>query len=714
MDGKSCCDLMSKLSVCGETQRIQLARPFCADPVVTLHTYPETPNQVTCSEDLSFLPFVSEHLVTENFYSEPCTFPYQMSHSNYHRSECSYGPAFIRKRNERERQRVKCVNEGYAKLRHHLPEEYVEKRLSKVETLRAAIKYISYLQSVLYSDSVVAEKKCPGAKPMLLIADHDRFLQVAAFAGMSHSTPDHRFCSAIPALDKFLCSSVSPCCRSSFVVHPAWIAEPRAPQRCQWLSHCLPSSGPAWKRLSPSGRSVGLDSNVPVLVRREQDGFYYRGTVKEETESDRGMFLVEFAKPPVSRGRHPVCVQKTGKDDILEYVNGMKHSLLPGDKVLAPWEPDMARYGPGTVLTGIETRDPLRASEDEEITVQFWNNKKVKLPRGVALWIPPSLWERVIEMIHMPFTSRMKPGDSLDTNSCIFSCSPKLALAPVCALHLLAKHCFPCSPCWPRFHCHCDGVCCLSAPARCLCCCHPHFGAWWPLPSRSLLFQSKTEETESSSEPSPHLLELEGPKQEEPAAVEASPPSSDSEWDLEPFPTESAVVDSADNSGSGCLEKPRLKGSARPEDKYWRRSHYKSHLSNSGPGTRSSTCRKDKSEPKAVSVVHMSHVTPTNRRAMFETIEQSPGGQLTVEEIPRDEDFKPSLGARRKILQYQKTKDIKRQERKQSDDKRKATCIEDYKVDNTDRVRKQRTHNKAERDMINENSINVQLMKFRS
>ncbi|XP_071665020.1 LOW QUALITY PROTEIN: uncharacterized protein C11orf16 homolog [Patagioenas fasciata] len=481
MDGKSCCDLMSKLSVCGETQRIQLARPFCADPVVTLHTYPETPNQVTCSEDLSFLPFVSEHLVAENFYSEPCTFPYQMSHSNYHRN-------------------------------------------------------------------------------------HNQFLQVAAFAGMSHSTPDHRFCSAIPALDKFLCSSVSPCCRSSFVVHPAWIAEPRAPQRCQWLSHCLPSSGPAWKRLSPSGRSVGLDSNVPVLVRREQDGFYYRGTVKEETESDRGMFLVEFAKPPVSRGRHPVCVQKTGKDDILEYVNGMKHSLLPGDKVLAPWEPDMARYGPGTVLTGIETRDPLRASEDEEITVQFWNDKKVKLPRGVALWIPPSLWERVIEMIHMPFTSRMKPGDSLDTNSCIFSCSPKLALAPVCALHLLAKHCFPCSPCWPRFHCHCDGVCCLSAPARCLCCCHPHFGAWWPLPSRSLLFQSKTEETESSSEPSPHLLELEGPKQEEPAAVEASPPSSDSEWDLEPFPTESAVVDSADNSGSGCLEKPRLKGSARPED----------------------------------------------------------------------------------------------------------------------------------------------------
>ncbi|XP_027666218.2 achaete-scute homolog 3 [Falco rusticolus] len=158
MDGKSYCNLMDKLSVCTEAQHIQLARPFGADPVVTFHVYPEMPNQVTCSEDLSFLPFTSEHLIAENFYSEPCTLPYQMLHSTYRRSEYSYGPAFIRKRNERERQRVKCVNEGYAKLRHHLPKEYLEKRLSKVETLRAAIKYISYLQSVLYSDSGAAEK----------------------------------------------------------------------------------------------------------------------------------------------------------------------------------------------------------------------------------------------------------------------------------------------------------------------------------------------------------------------------------------------------------------------------------------------------------------------------------------------------------------------------------------------------------------------------
>ncbi|KAL1774743.1 achaete-scute-like 4 [Sigmodon hispidus] len=57
--------------------------------------------------------------------------------------------AFLRQRNERERQRVRCVNEGYARLRQHLPAELVGQRLSKVETLRAAISYIKHLQELL-------------------------------------------------------------------------------------------------------------------------------------------------------------------------------------------------------------------------------------------------------------------------------------------------------------------------------------------------------------------------------------------------------------------------------------------------------------------------------------------------------------------------------------------------------------------------------------
>lgn len=58
-------------------------------------------------------------------------------------------PAFLRQRNERERQRVRCVNDGYARLRQHLPRELAGQRLSKVETLRAAISYIRHLQELL-------------------------------------------------------------------------------------------------------------------------------------------------------------------------------------------------------------------------------------------------------------------------------------------------------------------------------------------------------------------------------------------------------------------------------------------------------------------------------------------------------------------------------------------------------------------------------------
>uniref|UniRef100_A0A665XC56 Achaete-scute family bHLH transcription factor 5 n=1 Tax=Echeneis naucrates TaxID=173247 RepID=A0A665XC56_ECHNA len=70
-------------------------------------------------------------------------------HGHFSVYDCPFEPAFIQKRNERERQRVKCVNQGYAKLRDHLPGQSADKRLSKVETLRAAIRYIKYLQGLV-------------------------------------------------------------------------------------------------------------------------------------------------------------------------------------------------------------------------------------------------------------------------------------------------------------------------------------------------------------------------------------------------------------------------------------------------------------------------------------------------------------------------------------------------------------------------------------
>lgn len=58
---------------------------------------------------------------------------------------------FIRRRNERERVRVRNVNAGFERLRLHLPltPTQKDKRLSKVETLRLAIEYIKRLQEII-------------------------------------------------------------------------------------------------------------------------------------------------------------------------------------------------------------------------------------------------------------------------------------------------------------------------------------------------------------------------------------------------------------------------------------------------------------------------------------------------------------------------------------------------------------------------------------
>ncbi|GBM27580.1 hypothetical protein AVEN_97093-1 [Araneus ventricosus] len=55
----------------------------------------------------------------------------------------------VSRRNARERKRVRLVNLGFSTLRERVPPGAKNKKLSKVETLRAAIEYIGQLQSML-------------------------------------------------------------------------------------------------------------------------------------------------------------------------------------------------------------------------------------------------------------------------------------------------------------------------------------------------------------------------------------------------------------------------------------------------------------------------------------------------------------------------------------------------------------------------------------
>ncbi|ULT88229.1 hypothetical protein L5515_007281 [Caenorhabditis briggsae] len=76
--------------------------------------------------------------------------------------EDQFGPysSSVWKRNERERCRVRNVNDGYEKLRRHLPVHFDEKRISKVDTLRLAIRYIRHLDNLLKNPMHQYDCKC--------------------------------------------------------------------------------------------------------------------------------------------------------------------------------------------------------------------------------------------------------------------------------------------------------------------------------------------------------------------------------------------------------------------------------------------------------------------------------------------------------------------------------------------------------------------------
>ncbi|KAM3718335.1 Helix-loop-helix protein [Dirofilaria immitis] len=62
-------------------------------------------------------------------------------------------PHQVLRRNERERKRVQQVNLGFINLRDRVPHSATSKKLSKVETLREAARYIKHLQDLLQGTS---------------------------------------------------------------------------------------------------------------------------------------------------------------------------------------------------------------------------------------------------------------------------------------------------------------------------------------------------------------------------------------------------------------------------------------------------------------------------------------------------------------------------------------------------------------------------------
>uniref|UniRef100_A0A182YT72 BHLH domain-containing protein n=1 Tax=Anopheles stephensi TaxID=30069 RepID=A0A182YT72_ANOST len=64
----------------------------------------------------------------------------------------------------RERRRMQSINEAFEGLRTHIPTLPYEKRLSKVDTLKLAISYISFLGEMLRKDKNGNETGTNGIK----------------------------------------------------------------------------------------------------------------------------------------------------------------------------------------------------------------------------------------------------------------------------------------------------------------------------------------------------------------------------------------------------------------------------------------------------------------------------------------------------------------------------------------------------------------------
>ncbi|XP_033370858.1 achaete-scute homolog 2 [Parus major] len=89
---------------------------------------------------------------------------------------------------QRERNRVRLVNLGFAALRQHVPHGAASKKMSKVETLRSAVEYIRALQRLL--DEHDAAASFPDGRGRVAVGE------VGGGGGYSSASPS--FASSAP------------------------------------------------------------------------------------------------------------------------------------------------------------------------------------------------------------------------------------------------------------------------------------------------------------------------------------------------------------------------------------------------------------------------------------------------------------------------------------------------------------------------------------
>ncbi|XP_064510798.1 uncharacterized protein C11orf16 homolog isoform X4 [Pseudopipra pipra] len=219
--------------------------------------------------------------------------------------------------------------------------------------------------------------------------------------------------------DKVSSRSIShvQCCHTNKDSHGSLL--PRCPMT--YLPVCTWNPGPLCAPLISSAKSNFIDSSpevsslvrgARVLARRETDGYYYLGHIAQEVKGSRERFVIEFDKSRARKGKAQLRLQETPLYDILHYEDARRRRLAPGDRVLAPWEARAERFGPGTVLKVVESKEAHLAHNRSGVLVNFWNGQTKEVSSDQALQIPLPLSERIILELQMPLAARQMVVDS--------------------------------------------------------------------------------------------------------------------------------------------------------------------------------------------------------------------------------------------------------------------------------------------------------------
>ncbi|XP_058607266.1 uncharacterized protein C11orf16 homolog isoform X3 [Onychostoma macrolepis] len=352
-------------------------------------------------------------------------------------------------------------------------------------------------------------------------------------------------------------------------------------------------------------RGAELFPGCRVLARREIDGFYYLGTIIHQGRGN--LYTVEFDKFG-SEGNTFMetlnTVQQTCQPDMVSLASAHRHSIIPGDTVLAPWEPDMRQYGPGRVISGMELRDPLKSDEGLlGLQVLFWNGMTIHVPKQLAVWIPASRYEQIIKDLQH-YSSR--------------PCCSRVS-------HCGTMNCF-------EFPCHrCNHHSLSSIPP-----CHCLVRRCWPMfMSSPLLNKQRRDELESKVDL--QLKELQSSQQTQvPSSSSSSTSDSENEEDTaagKHRPSRSELVSRSVNTEISCLRKPYTHPETRPAWRYWKMGSAEPQHMQPGRAVRSPNVSHSWPRDTGNSGSFTDNSMMTNHSSLFKLVPDSPKRGVNMREI---------------------------------------------------------------------------------